>query len=512
MLGPVHASALVHALAASLARTGSTFRDARGTIALSALWAVALRRAERLRAEVVRAEGPAHVLLHVEPGREWTASFLALLASGCAAVPVPLGAPAAEIAYFAETARARFAIASDALAGALPPGLPRLAPAALDAPAEDAGAGASAPAVDAGHATALILFTSGTTGRPKAALLTHDNLDAQTAALVDAWAMSPRDTLLHALPLHHLHGVVVALLTSLRAGASLIALPRFDADAVRAALPEATVWMAVPAMFERLLSRHAELAAGDQAALAAALSGLRLLTSGSAALPVKWAERLRALTGTIPLERYGMTEIGMALSNPLDPAGREPGCVGRPLPGVALRIVDERGEDAASGEGELWVRGPSVFAGYLGQPEITAASFAAGGWFKTGDIGRREASGAIRLLGRASSDILKTGGEKVSALEIEEVVRQHPAVADVAVVGVPDDQWGDRVVAAVVAQPGEAAACATAPLRAWLKERLSPFKVPREVVLFEALPRNAMGKVVKAEIARRVAGSGPPEG
>jgi len=267
------------------------------------------------------------------------------------------------------------------------------------------------------------------------------------------------------------------------------------------------VWMAVPTMYAKLFEAFDAADDGRRAAWSAAAGRLRLATSGSAALPVGLAERWRSIAGAIPLERYGMTEIGMALSNPLDPAGRRAGHVGAPLPGVEVRIVDEAGSDAGDGPGELWVRGPSVFAGYFGDAAATAASFT-DGWFRTGDVARRD-EGAFRLLGRASVDILKTGGEKVSALEIEEVLREHPAIAEVAVVGVPDPTWGDRVVAAVVATAGQAAACTPEAIRAWAKERLAPFKVPKDVVVLDGLPRNAMGKVQKPAIVQRVTRAPP---
>jgi malonyl-CoA/methylmalonyl-CoA synthetase len=279
-------------------------------------------------------------------------------------------------------------------------------------------------------------------------------------------------------------------------------LRRFDAARVWDELGGATVWMAVPTMYSRLLDAFDAAPADVRARWRGSAAGLRLATSGSAALPVGLAGRWRAVAGAVPLERYGMTEIGMALSNPLDPAGRRAGHVGAPLPEVEIRIADEHGGDAGDGPGELWVRGPSVFAGYFGDPAATTSAFT-GGWFRTGDVAVREA-GSIRLLGRASVDILKTGGEKVSALEIEEVLRELDAIAEVAVVGVPDEAWGERVVAAVVAAPGREADCTPEAVRAFGKSRLAPFKVPKDVVVVSALPRNAMGKVQKPAIVEHV--------
>jgi malonyl-CoA/methylmalonyl-CoA synthetase len=230
--------------------------------------------------------------------------------------------------------------------------------------------------------------------------------------------------------------------------------------------------------------------------MSAAAARLRLTVSGSAALPVEVLERWRQITGHVLLERYGMTEIGMALANPLH-GERVPGAVGRPLPGVEVRLVDERGEPVGDGvAGEIEVRGPTVFMEYLGRPEATREAFR-GGWFRTGDVAVR-AAGVYRILGRQSVDIIKTGGEKVSALEIEAVLGAHPAIAECAVVGVADADWGERVSAAVVLAAGRALELEE--LRDWARERLASFKLPGRLVAVDELPRNAMGKVVKPRV------------
>jgi malonyl-CoA/methylmalonyl-CoA synthetase len=221
------------------------------------------------------------------------------------------------------------------------------------------------------------------------------------------------------------------------------------------------------------------------------------MVCGSAALPVSTLDRWRELSGHTLLERYGMTELGMVLSNTLD--HRVPGHVGGPMPGMEVRIVDDAGDDVPDGEqGELLVRGPQVFAGYWQRPEATAAAFT-DGWFRTGDVAVREPEG-YRLLGRSSVDIIKSGGEKVSALEIEEVYRTHPEIADCAVVGIPDDEWGERVSAAVV--PAAGTDPAADELRAWGKEQLAAAKVPRQFVFVDELPRNTLGKVLKPDVAK----------
>jgi malonyl-CoA/methylmalonyl-CoA synthetase len=215
-------------------------------------------------------------------------------------------------------------------------------------------------------------------------------------------------------------------------------------------------------------------------------------------LPVTVGERWRDVGGAYPLERFGMTEIGVGTTNPLEPRARRPGTVGLPLPSVETRIVDD----------ELWIAGPSVFACYHGKPDATREAFVDEGgtrWFKTGDTVARDADGYVRILGRTSVDILKSGGYKLSALEIEEVLREHAAVAEVAVVGVPDETWGERVVACVVPRPGRESECAEDALRGFVRERLAPYKAPRQVVLLAELPRNAVGKVLKPQLKARIA-------
>jgi len=353
---------------------------------------------------------------------------------------------------------------------------------------------------------ALLLYTSGTTGKPKGVTLSHANLAHQAEALIDAWGMVREDVLLHTLPLHHVHGIVVALLTATLAGASVKMLPKFDATAVwqSFALGEVSVYMAVPTMYTRLFEALDAASEVDRSRYTEGARALRLATSGSAALPVRLAERWRALTGVIPLERYGMTEIGIALSNGLAPTARKPGFVGGPIRFVEIRLTDDAGAPTERGPGELWVRGPNVFRGYHGRDEATAEAFHEG-WFRTGDLAERGEDGAVRLLGRTSVDILKSGGYKLSALEIEEVLRDYDAIAEVAVVGIPDETWGDRVVAAVTSAPGRESECTAERVRAFCADRLAPYKIPRQVVVLAALPRNAMGKVVKPDVVQAIA-------
>jgi malonyl-CoA/methylmalonyl-CoA synthetase len=419
--------------------------------------------------------------------------------AGAVAVPLAVSHPAAEMQHvirdcaasvvvadpsfanvarpLARAARARFLLTTDALLGTPADGLPHLG----------------------SNRRAMIIYTSGTTGRPKGAVSSHETVGAQIASLVDAWQWSPADHLLLVLPLHHVHGVINGLGCALAVRATCEMMPAFDAVAVweRLASGDVTVFTAVPTIYARLIAAWDAAAPERRAAWSQGVRRLRLMMSGSAALPVSTLERWKAITGHTLLERYGMTEIGMALSNPVD-GERRPGSVGTPLPGVEVRLVDDRGSPVPDGTaGELEVRGPSVFREYWQRPEETRQAFR-DGWFRTGDMAVVE-RGAYRLLGRTSVDIIKTGGFKVSALEIEEVLRAHPAIAECAVVGLADEEWGERVAAAVELRPG--ADLSLDDLQRWAREQLAPYKVPRGLKRVEALPRNAMGKVVKGDVA-----------
>jgi malonyl-CoA/methylmalonyl-CoA synthetase len=367
---------------------------------------------------------------------------------------------------------------------------------ANEAPAIDA-----LPSVDPAR-MALLLYTSGTTGRPKAVVSTHAILRAQIEAVVQAWEIESSDALLHVLPLHHLHGILNALCAPLWAGAAVRFLPKFDADAVwRTLIDDAdlSLLMGVPTMYARLVQRYDEADELEQPAMQQASARLRLAVSGSAALPQALLARFFAISTHTLLERYGMTELGMVLGNPLR-GQRRAGFVGIPFPSVQVRLVDAEGAEVSDGEpGAIEVSGPGVFREYFGKPEATAAAFTEDGFFRTGDVAMRE-GGSYRILGRESVDILKTGGFKVSALEIEDVLRTHPDIRDCAVVGLPDEEWGQRVAVAIE-QRGEMPLLLRT-LREWAKERLAPYKVPSRLLVVDALPRNALGKVNKPEVTR----------
>ncbi len=345
--------------------------------------------------------------------------------------------------------------------------------------------------------SAMILYTSGTTSRPKGVVTTHNNITAMVTPLVETWGVCADDILLHVLPLHHTHGIIAALLTPLWAGAKIVCLAGFDAREVWRQMAGSTLLMAVPTMYARLLQVWEEGSVSEKEQWAAGVRRMRLMISGSAALPVSIFDRWREITGHRILERYGMTEIGLVLSNPLE-GDRRPGFVGCPVPNVSVRLVDDAGSLIATDgvPGELHVSGANVFREYWNRPADTRASFE-GDWFRTGDIAARD-QGYYRILGRMSVDIVKTGGYKVSALEVEEVLRLHPAIAACAVVGLEDAEWGERVAAAVVLNSGTTLSLRD--LRSWAKKRLASYKAPTRLECFEALPRNVMGKIKKPAV------------
>jgi len=342
------------------------------------------------------------------------------------------------------------------------------------------------------HRRAMMLYTSGTTSKPKGVVSTHGNIQAQIVSLVEAWGWTPEDRIPLFLPLHHIHGIVNVLSCALWSGARVEPFPAFDMDRILSRVGDGayTVFMAVPTIYVKLIQALESASDENRKKWAEGFGRLRLMISGSAALPAAIHEKWTGLTGQKLLERYGMTEIGMGLSNPLQ-GERRPGAVGQPLPGVEIRLVGESG-NVIPGEGEpgeIQIRGPAVFTEYWNLPEITAAAFQ-DGWFLS----------YYRILGRLSVDIIKSGGYKLSALEIEDVLRQHPRIQECAVVGVEDELWGEAVAAAVTTKDG--GALALEELKEWAFERLSKYKVPKLLKVVNNLPRNAMGKVMKPEVRR----------
>ena len=476
-----------------------------GTYSYADLDAASRRVAAALLTEAARLNpGPvddlqqARVAFLVEPSFGYAAVQRGVWRAGGVAVPLAVSHPAAELDYVIRDSEAGFVIGRDAQRQLLEP----LAAAAGARFLSVEQALAAAPVDALPHIgaprRAMIVYTSGTTGRPKGVVSSHAIIGAQISSLISAWGWRPSDRLLLVLPLHHVHGIINGLCSALAVHATCEMLPTFDATAVwdRLASGEITVFTAVPTIYSRLIAAWDAAPREMQQARSAGARKVRLMMSGSAALPVHVLERWRDITGHTLLERYGMTEIGMALSNPLE-GDRRPGFVGEPLPGVDVRLVDEHGQPVDDGPGELEVRGASVFREYWKRPDDTSAAFR-DGWFRTGDMAVVE-NGYYRLLGRTSVDIIKTGGFKVSALEIEETLRAHPAIADCAVVGVTDDEWGERVSVAIELRPGETLSLEA--LQRWARPQLAPYKIPRALTEVTALPRNAMGKVVKPNVA-----------
>ena len=399
--------------------------------------------------------------------------YLAAVRAGIVYVPLNPGYTRAELDYFLADAEPALFVDEAELAR-----LASAPSAAVDEPALS------------GDDLAAILYTSGTTGRSKGAMLSQGNLASNAATLIREWRFTSADRLIHALPVFHVHGLFVATHCVLGSGASMLWLPGFDADAILAALPEASVLMGVPTFYTRLLGR-AELTPERCA-------NMRLFVSGSAPLSAETHREWEARTGHRILERYGMTETGMLSSNPYD-GERRAGSVGPPLPGVDIRIAAPDGE----GVGGIEARGPNVTRGYWRQPEKTAEAFTADGWFVTGDLGRFDRDGYLWIVGRAK-DLIISGGFNVYPAEVEAAIEGLDGVAEAAVVGAPHPDLGEGVVAVLVPRPG--AALDPQAIGDALREVLAAYKRPKLVLVREALPRNAMGKVEKAALRRELAG------
>ncbi|WP_030611145.1 acyl-CoA synthetase [Streptomyces sclerotialus] len=347
------------------------------------------------------------------------------------------------------------------------------------------------------EAPAVIVYTSGTTGRPKGVVIPRRAIAATLDALAEAWQWTADDVLVHGLPLFHVHGLILGILGPLRRGGTVHHLGRFSTEGVARELAGAgTMLFGVPTMYHRLAAE-----AGSDPALAKALGGARLLVSGSAALPLTDHQKITAATGARVVERYGMTETLMNTAVRADDTSA-PGTVGVPLPGVQARLVDESGTviGASDGEtvGEIQVRGPNLFVEYLNRPDATAEAFD-GGWFRTGDMATRDAAGRYRIVGRKATDLIKSGGYKIGAGEIENALLEHPGVAEAAVTGEPDEDLGERIVAWIVPAPDEngGAAPSAQELIDHVAAQLAPHKRPRVVHFLDALPRNDMGKILK---------------
>ena len=347
---------------------------------------------------------------------------------------------------------------------------------------------------------AMILYTSGTTSKPKGVVTTHANIEAQIRTLVTAWEWQQDDYILNILPLHHVHGIINVMSCALWSGGCCEFLPKFDAKEVWEIIKSdrLTLFMAVPTIYYKLISYWESASSEEQQLLSNAASKLRLMVSGSAALPVSILEKWRNITQQTLLERYGMTEIGMGLSNSYR-GERRPGHVGLPLPTVEMRLVDVNKNPVGENEpGEFQFKGPSVFMEYWQNPGATQKAFTEDGWFISGDIGVLN-NGLYKILGRDSVDIIKSGGYKISALEIEDVLRKFEGVRDCAVVGLPDEEWGEVVSACLVS---DLETLDTTEISEWLKAYLPAYKIPRNYILRKELPRNVLGKVTKNELKK----------
>jgi fatty acid CoA ligase FadD36 len=447
-----------------------------------------LRRGELFAAAAAvadRVHGAPVVAVHAEPTLSTVVAVLGCLLAGVPLVPVPPDSGPKERAHVLRDSGAALWLGNPPPDGEEPPEV---------VPVDPSARSSSTWPVPPPDSNAMIMYTSGTTGSPKGALISHRALAAGLDGLAEAWAWTADDVLVHGLPLFHVHGLILGVLGAVRVGSPLVHTerPRPASYAAAATGHGGTMFFGVPTVWSRIAAEPAS---------ARALSSARLLVSGSAALPPSVFRDVRELTGHAPVERYGMTETMITIAVRAD-GERRPGWVGVPIDGVRTRIVDDAGVAvAADGEtiGDLQVRGDCVFDGYLRRPAETAKSWTEDGWFRTGDAAVLDAAGYHRIVGRRSSDLIKTGGYRVGAGEVEAALLDHPGVAEAAVVGLPDPDLGQRIVAFVVVQADGAGARAEQ-LIAHVAGQLSVHKRPREVRLVDSLPRNAMGKVQKARL------------
>ncbi|MGW6283486.1 acyl-CoA synthetase [Streptomyces sp. NPDC055107] len=478
------------------------------------------RLAEAADALAARIADAGRVAVWATPTPETVIAVVAALRAGVPAVPLNPRTGERELAHILADSEPTAVLAGPD--DALPPALEKPRRVTVDARpaagtlAEDS-AGRALPAEEDPESPALIVYTSGTTGPPKGAVLPRRAVAASLDALEDAWGWSGDDVLVHALPLFHVHGLILGVLGPLRRGGSVRHLGRFSPEGVARELASGgTMLFGVPTMYHRLAEvldgpaggsghgspadGHCSPEGGERDALAGALAGARLLVSGSAALPVHDHERIAAATGRRVIERYGMTETLMNTGIRADGAPR-PGTVGPPLAGVELRLAEEDG--TVLGEpgaiGEIQVRGPNLFTGYLNRPDATAAAHTADGWFRTGDVGTVDEDGYVTIVGRKATDLIKSGGYKIGAGEIENVLLAHPGVREAAVTGEEDPDLGERVVAWVVAaDPGSPPTAEE--LADHVAAQLAPHKRPRTVHYLDALPRNDLGKIMKRSL------------
>lgn len=442
----------------------------------------------------------ARVAFMTPPGIDYVAAQWGIWLAGGITVPLCLSHPISEIEYVINNAGVKIIIAHPEYGEHLSPLIENHNLILIHSNTKEDIPEVSLPNIEVNR-KAMILFTSGTTSKPKGVVTTHRNIRAQITSLVESWEITADDRILHALPLHHIHGIINALYCPLWAGASCEMMPGFNADSIweRFVKSELTLFMAVPTIYVKLIASWDKAGDEEKETMSTAGSKMRLMISGSAALPVNVLEKWKAICGHTLLERYGMTEIGMALSNPLH-GDRKPGYVGTPLPGIELRLVEDTGKIITEEmkEGEIQVKGENVFQEYWGNAQSTRDAFQSG-WFRTGDIAVIK-NGYYRILGRNSTDIIKSGGYKISALEIEEVLRSHPEIEDCAVVGINDEEWGERICAAIVTR--DSCELTLDNLRLWARERIAKYKIPSRLKIVPHLPQNVMAKVTKPEVKK----------
>jgi len=435
----------------------------------------------------------------VNPGFDYVKVQWAIWQAGGVAVPLCLTHPLPSLQYVIEDTNATIVVVSPEYAPILSDLCKERSIRLVVLGSEEIKENVTLPSIDTTR-RAMILYTSGTTNKPKGVVTTHKNIEAQVTTLVKAWEWTSADHILCVLPLHHVHGIINVISCSLCSGATCEFIPSFSAEGIFELFLKGklNLFMAVPTIYFKLIAYWESQTKEKQVELTECMRKFRLMVCGSAALPVTVMDKWQHISGQILLERYGMTEIGMAISNPYH-GERKPGHVGKPLPGVNIRLVDEQNKDVAPDQpGEILINGDNVFLEYWNRPNATEESFVDGRWFKSGDIAIVE-EGYYRIMGRNSVDIIKSGGYKISALEIEEVLRTHNLIKDCAVVGIDDDEWGELIVAAlVVSDP----AIDLKELNKWLREKMAAYKTPRKYLLVSELPRNAMGKVTKNDVKK----------
>ncbi|KDP37257.1 hypothetical protein JCGZ_06313 [Jatropha curcas] len=476
--------------------------------------------------------GGARIGIVAKPSAEFVAGVLATWFSGGVAVPLALSYPETELLHVMNDSEISMVLSTEehyelmqniaaksAAQFSLIPSVPSTTSQTSQHHSQN-----GAMDTDRGDDPALIVYTSGTTGKPKGVVHTHRSITAQVQTLAEAWDYRSSDQFLHCLPLHHVHGLFNALFAPIYAGSTVEFMPKFSVRGIwqrwRESYPISgnkaddaiTVFTGVPTMYTRLIQGYEAMDPELQAASATAAKQLRLMMCGSSALPLPVMEQWETITGHRLLERYGMTEFVMAISNPLR-GERKAGTVGKPFPGVQVKIVEDQSENDTTGMGELCVKSPSLFKEYWKLPKVTSESFTDDGFFKTGDAGKVDEDGYYIILGRTSADIMKVGGYKLSALEIESVLLEHPSVAECCVLGLPDKDYGDAVCAIVVLEEaskrkGEEEskpALSLEELCLWAKDKLAPYKLPTRLFLWDSMPRNAMGKVNKKELKKVLA-------